>query len=97
MTAANRLIGQLYSGAPRAGRAGHSLGLTIHETPSLTPENDTLLEPNMVLAIEPRPPPAAMAEIGLYRHCDVIRVTEDGYELLSPLDRGLLVVRASGA
>ncbi|MDP9470983.1 MAG: Xaa-Pro peptidase family protein [Chloroflexota bacterium] len=97
MTAANRLIGQLYPDAPRAGRAGHSLGLTIHETPSLTPDNDTLLEPNMVLAIEPRPPAAAMAEIGLYRHCDVIRVTEDGYELLSPLERGLLVVRASGA
>ncbi len=96
MMAANRLIGQLYPGAPQAGRAGHSLGLTIHETPSLTPDNDTLLEPNMVLAIEPRPPAAAMTGIGLYRHCDVVRVIEDGYELLSPLERGLLVVRASG-
>lgn len=97
MMQANRLIGQLYPGAPQAGRAGHSLGLTIHETPSLTPDNDTLLEPNMVLAIEPRPPAAAMTEIGLYRHCDVVRVTEDGYEILSPLERGLLVVPASGA
>lgn len=96
MIVANRIIGQLYPDAPQAGRAGHSVGLTVHETPSLTPDNDTLLEPNMVLAIEPRPPAAAMTEIGLYRHCDVVRVTQDGYELLSPLDRGLLVVRASG-
>ena len=97
MIAANRVIADLYPDAPRAGRAGHGLGLTVHETPSLTPDNETLLEPNMVLAIEPRPPAAAMAEIGLYRHCDVVRVTDDGYEFLSPLDRGLLVVDASGA
>jgi len=94
MIAANRIIADVYPDAPLAGRAGHSLGLTIHETPSLTPDNDTLLEPNMVLAIEPRPPAASMVDIGLYRHCDVVRVTDNGYDLLSPLDRGLLVVEA---
>ncbi len=46
----------------------------------------------MVLAIEPGAPAHAMAGIGLYRHCDVVRVTEEGYELLTPLDRGLIVV-----
>ena len=33
-----------------------------------------------------------MPTIGLYRHCDVVRVTEEGYELLTPLDRGLVIV-----
>lgn len=46
----------------------------------------------MVLAIEPGAPGALMDGIGLYRHCDVVRVTEDGYELLTPLARGLQIV-----
>jgi hypothetical protein len=33
-----------------------------------------------------------MEGIGLYRHCDVVRITNDGYDLLTPLDRGLIVV-----
>ena len=92
MQAAHTVIRRLYPDAPAFGRAGHSLGLTIHETPSLTPDNDLPLEVDMVLAIEPGAPPFAMDGIGLYRHCDVVRVTADGYELLTPFDRGLLVV-----
>lgn len=97
MIAANRAIAARYPDATPAGRAGHSLGLTIHETPSLTPDNETLLEPDMVLAIEPRPPASAMPGIGLYRHCDVVRVTDSGYELLTSFERGLLVVPGGGA
>lgn len=78
----------------QARSAGHSLGLTVHEEPSLLPGNRTPLETNMILAIEPGAPAHAMAGIGLYRHCDVVRVTEEGYELLTPLDRGLIVVPA---
>lgn len=92
MRAAQAVTQRLYPSAPAFGRAGHSLGLTIHETPSLTPDNDLRLEVDMVLAIEPGAPPFAMDGIGLYRHCDVVRVTADGYELLTPLDRGLLIV-----
>ncbi|HUZ00782.1 MAG TPA: Xaa-Pro peptidase family protein [Thermomicrobiaceae bacterium] len=92
MQAANRTIARLFPGAPVAGRAGHSLGLTIHETPSLTPDSAVRLEPDMVLAIEPGTPASPMEGIGLYRHCDVVRVTADGYELLTPFERGLLVV-----
>ena len=92
MQAAHSVIRRLYPDAPAFGRAGHSLGLTIHETPSLTPDNNLPLEVDMVLAVEPGAPPFAMEGIGLYRHCDVVRVTADGYELLTPYDRGLIVV-----
>ena len=95
MRAAREVISEYYPNAPVAGRAGHSVGLTIHETPSLTPDNNTILEPDMVLAVEPGTPPFAMEGIGLYRHCDVIQVTPDGYELLTDFDRGLVVVPAT--
>jgi Xaa-Pro dipeptidase len=93
MLAARAAISEMYPDAPQAGRAGHSIGLTIHETPSLTPDNDTLLTTDMVIAVESSTPAFAMEGIGLYRHCDVVRVTEDGYELLTPMDRGLIVVQ----
>jgi Xaa-Pro dipeptidase len=92
MLAAREVIARYYPAAPAAGRAGHSLGLTIHETPSLTPDNELRLEAEMVLAVEPGAPAFAMEGIGLYRHCDVVRVTAEGYEVLTPLDRGLQVV-----
>jgi len=92
MQAAHRKIHEFYPDAPLAGRAGHSLGLTIHETPSLTPDNDLPLEVDMVLAVEPGATPFQMEGIGLYRHCDIVRVTENGYELLTDMDRGLLTV-----
>lgn len=97
MQAARAVIQRLYPDAPAFGRAGHSLGLTIHETPSLTPDNDLPLGVNMVLGVEPGAPPFAMDGIGLYRHCDVVRVTNDGYELLTPFERGLIVVNRKDA
>jgi Xaa-Pro dipeptidase len=92
MLAAREVVLQFAPDAPAQGRAGHSVGLTIHETPSLTADNDMLLAVDMVLAIEPGAPGALMDGIGLYRHCDVVRVTEDGHELLTPLARGLQIV-----
>jgi Xaa-Pro aminopeptidase len=35
------------------GRMGHGLGLALTEPPSIHPEDETLLEPGMVVAIEP--------------------------------------------
>ncbi|HEX3723939.1 MAG TPA: Xaa-Pro peptidase family protein [Nitrolancea sp.] len=81
-----------YPNAPKTTNAGHSLGLTVHEEPSLLASNDQPLETNMIIAIEPSAPAHAMEGIGLYRHCDVVRVTEAGYDLLTPLARGLVVV-----
>ena len=51
----------------------------------------------MVLEVEPGAPPFAMEGVGLDRHCDVVRVTADGYELLTPFDLGLLVVNGKAS
>ena len=37
----------------RVGRMGHGLGMELTEWPSVMPGDDTLLEPGMVLTIEP--------------------------------------------
>lgn len=90
--AAYHVVHGYYPNAPKTTNAGHSLGLTVHEEPSLLSSNDQPLETNMIIAIEPSAPAHAMEGIGLYRHCDVVRVTEAGYDLLTPLERGLVVV-----
>ncbi len=95
--AANVVTHRYYPDAPRTANAGHSLGLTVHEEPSLLAISNETLKRDMILAIEPNAPAHAMAGIGLYRHCDVVRVTDDGYELLTPLDRGLVVAPLKGA
>lgn len=90
--AAGVVVNHYYPDAPPTPNAGHSLGLTVHEEPSLLRSNDASLEADMVLAIEPGAPAHAMEGLGLYRHCDVVRVTDTGYDLLTPLERGLVVV-----
>ncbi len=95
--AAGAVVHRYYPNAPRTANAGHSLGLTVHEEPSLLAINDDPLQRDMVIAIEPGAPAHAMEGIGLYRHCDVVRVTDDGYDLLTPLQRGLVVVPRKGA
>lgn len=63
---------------------GHGLGTSWHEEPRIVPGGDTVLEPGMVVALEP----------GVYDGGEGVRVeqvalvTEDGCELLSryPLD-----------
>ncbi len=59
---------------------GHGVGLDIHEEPRFSPKCDVVLEPNMVITVEP----------GIYlpgkfgvRIEDLVVVTEDGYENLT--------------
>jgi Xaa-Pro aminopeptidase len=63
---------------------GHSFGLEIHEQPFLSPIHDDLLEPGMVITVEP----------GIYlpdfcgvRLEDDVLVTPDGHEVLSNLPK----------
>jgi Xaa-Pro dipeptidase len=73
--------------------AGHSLGLEIHEPPYLDLGDATLLEPGMVLSVEPG---LYVSGLGGFRHSDTVLVTETGHEVLSayPRDLEALVVPA---
>jgi Xaa-Pro aminopeptidase len=60
---------------------GHGLGLTLHEEPYINKFSDTLLEPGMVLCIEPY---YMMVDQNMgFQIEDEIIVTENGYELIT--------------
>ena len=62
-----------------SGRLGHGIGLLFTEPPDLTVVNETVLEPGMVLTIEP----GVICDCGIF-HCEEnVLVTADGAELLS--------------
>ena len=68
---------------------GHGLGLEIHEAPRLAEGQSQKLEPGMVITIEP----------GVYvpgkwgvRIEDVVVVTSSGREVLSPIDKELVII-----
>jgi Xaa-Pro aminopeptidase len=64
---------------------GHGLGLTTHEQPRIVPGNDQLLEPGMVIALEP----GTYADGWGLRVEHVVLVTDDGCETLSGHDLSL--------
>lgn len=68
-----------FPGAPSAKRIGHGLGIDASEPPSLSAEDDTVLEPGMVVTLEPRFP----SEYGTAHIEETYVITEDGYEMIS--------------
>lgn len=65
---------------------GHGLGIDIHEYPRLNTYTDAILEPNMIITIEPG---IYVEGLGGVRIEDVVRVTEDGCEVLTKLSKDL--------
>jgi Xaa-Pro aminopeptidase len=63
------------------GGVGHGLGLDVHEMPMLAVDCETVLQPGMVMAIEPE---LFDGEIGVFGIENNFVVTQTGYELLSP-------------
>jgi Xaa-Pro aminopeptidase len=68
---------------------GHGVGLEIHEAPFINVNNDDVLEESMVITIEP----------GIYiqnkfgvRIEDMVLVTKEGYEILSNIDKELIII-----
>jgi Xaa-Pro dipeptidase len=62
------------------GRYGHGLGMTLTEWPSNAAHDDTLLQPGMVMTIEPG---IAYGDGKVMVHEENLVITEDGCELLS--------------
>lgn len=61
-------------------RTGHGIGLGNHEGPYVAEGDKTILQENMVVSIEPG---IYIEGIGGFRHSDTVRVTKDGYEILT--------------
>jgi len=62
------------------GRLGHGLGMELTEWPSITPEDNTLLEPGMIITLEPG---MTFAPGKQMVHEENILITEDGARMLS--------------
>jgi Xaa-Pro aminopeptidase len=71
---------------------GHGLGLDIHEAPRLRKASNVVLEPGMVITVEPG---IYLRDWGGIRIEDDVVVTPDGCEVLSHLPKSLDSVRAA--
>ncbi len=69
-------------------RTGHSLGVEVHEQPSIGPAETAILEEGMVLAIEPG---LYDYSIGGFRIEDNILITRTGFEYLTNAARSVIV------
>ena len=65
---------------------GHAIGLRYHEGPFLDLGDDTVLQPGLVLTVEPG---LYVPDLGGFRHSDTVAITEDGIEILTYYPRDL--------
>jgi len=82
MTAAQlcEVMAQALGQGSGIGRLGHGLGMQLTEWPSLAPHDQTVLEPGMVLTLEPS---LQIAPGKMMVHEENILLTETGVELLT--------------
>lgn len=65
---------------------GHNIGLLGHEAPFFDLGDHTIIEPGMVVTVEPG---LYVKGLGGFRHSDTVLVTEDGIEMLTYYPRDL--------
>lgn len=86
---ARGIIGK-YGYADRFGHGtGHGLGMEIHEAPRLSQHSETVLEPGMVVTVEPG---IYIPGFGGVRIEDDVVVTETGVRVLTHSDKQLLTI-----
>jgi len=71
-----------------ASRIGHGVGLAVTELPHIAEYDDTVLEPGMVITIEP----GVATPYGIFHVEEEVLVTEEGHELLSTAPRELWTI-----
>jgi Xaa-Pro aminopeptidase len=71
-------------------RTGHSIGLEVHELPSIGAGEKTVIQPGFTCAIEPGI--YDFNGVGGYRMEDIVLATETGVEYLSNCRRELTIV-----
>ncbi|MFD1031349.1 M24 family metallopeptidase [Metaplanococcus flavidus] len=71
---------------------GHSIGLAVHESPAMRATDHTVLEPGMVITVEPG---IYIPGWGGVRIEDFLVITEDGYDNLTKATKELQVIPVS--
>ncbi len=87
--AARKIIEEAGYGAYFGHGLGHSVGLNIHEGPSLNMREERVLEPDMVITIEPG---IYIPDWGGVRIEDIVLVTENGCEVLTQAPKELIIL-----
>lgn len=68
---------------------GHSVGLEIHETPCFSPKDETVMEPGMVITVEPG---IYVEGFGGVRIEDVVVITKEGCQNITHSPKDLMEV-----
>jgi Xaa-Pro aminopeptidase len=68
---------------------GHSIGLSVHEKPAMRHTDNTVLQPGMVITVEPG---IYIPGFGGVRIEDFVVITEDGYENLTTATKKLQIL-----
>lgn len=70
-------------------RLGHGLGISVHEFPSMSRNNNDVLQEGMVYTIEPG---IYIQGLGGVRIEDDVIITKDGYETLTKYPKELQII-----
>lgn len=68
---------------------GHGIGLEVHEKPLFSVQKDKVLEKGMIITVEPG---VYLPGIGGARVEDVLLITDDGCEVLTPSTKELIII-----
>jgi len=90
--AARSVIDDAGYGAQFTHRTGHGIGIDIHEAPYFSASDETVLQPGMVMSVEPG---IYVEGAGGFRHSDTIIVTKDGCDVLTKFPKNLAALRVA--
>lgn len=90
--AARSVIDDAGYGAQFTHRTGHGIGIDIHEAPYFSASDEMVLQPGMVMSVEPG---IYVEGAGGFRHSDTIVVTRDGRDVLTKFPKNLAALRVA--